>query len=250
MYDRFYVDPDQSIMTNLLNFVGHFAVQNICARFSPFEAAQELVTKGHFDQSKMLSFEDITWDTVFAKMKTVEFSNVHSESDTEPRDMAFYMDYSDMIHDLDSDALVRQFGEASVEISGQICLAIWEKVKEQILPLINDQTDLKSLLAKLKTGIAPIIMDTIRQYYSGNPETIEDELKKLFDQTQDAFEKIEHDETAIFKMVYASLVKGTEVIICNPEYLQLGDRIKSAVKYYASGASVVLGDSLCASKDS
>ncbi len=246
MANRFYINPDNDILTNLLSFVGDFAIQNICSRFSPFDAAQELIEKGHFDYRKMLSFEDITWDTVFAKMKTVEFSNVHSESDQEPHDMAFYMSYADMIHDMDADALVRQFGEMSVAVSGWICLEIWENLKEQVLPLVSDNADIKELIHSLRAKIAPIIIDSIKKYYSADPSEIEDELKTLFDQTQDVFEKIKHDETAFFKVIYASLIKGTEVMICNPEYLQLGDRIKSAVKYYASGVSVTIGDKLSA----
>ncbi len=246
MADRFYINPDSDILTNLLDFVGNFAVQSICGRFSPFEAAQDLLTKGHFDYNKMLSFGDITWDTVFAKMKTVEFSSVHSESDKEPRDMGFYMDYADMIHDMDADALVNQFGEMSVAVSGWICLEIWEHVKEQILPVLTQGTDIKALLSELRTKIAPIVTEAIKKYYTEDPANIADELKRLFDQTSDVFEKIEHDETAFFKVIYASLVKGTEVMICNPEYLQLGDRIRSAVKYYASGVSVTIGDKLSA----
>nr|MCR4762955.1 hypothetical protein [Lachnospiraceae bacterium] len=244
MADRFYINPDNDILTNLLDFVGNFAVQNICSRFSPFEEAQEFIEKGQFDYHRMLSFEDITWDTVFAKMKTVEFSNALSESEKKPRDMAFYMSYADMIHDMDSDALVKQFGETSVDLSGWICLELWENLKEKVLPLISGETDVNAMIRTMKDEIAPIIIEAIKKYYSKDPSEIDDELRKLFDQTQDVFKKIEHDETAFFKVIYASLVKGTEVMICNPEYLQLGDRIKSAVKYYAAGVSVTIGDRL------
>ena len=246
MSNVYYINPDFDILTNLLDFIGNFAVQNICSRFSPFEAAQEFVEKGHFDYQKMLSFEDITWDTVFAKMKTVDFSSVHNESDQEPHDMKFYMSYTDMIHEMDSDELVKQFGDMSIEVSGWICLEIWEALKEQVIPVISGEADINDMLRVLKTKIAPIIIESIKQYYEGDPSEIADELKDLFDQTQEVFAKIEHDETAFFKVIYASLVKGTEVMICNPEYLQLGDRIKSAVKYYASGISVTIGDRLAA----
>ena len=249
MSDQFFINPDADILTNLLDFVGNFAVQNICARFSPFETAQELLETGHFDYNKMLAFEDITWDTVFAKMKTVEFSNVHSESDKVRPDMAFYMDYADMIHDIDSDALVKQFGEMSVAVSGHICLEIWQQLKEQLLSVITENTKIESIISSLKTSIAPVIIDSIKKYYEGDEEEIDDELRALFEQTQEVFTKMEHDETAFFKVIYASLVKGTEVMICNPEYLQLGDRIMSAVKYYASGVSVTIGDKLSAQID-
>ncbi len=249
MSDRYYINPDADILTNLLDFVGQFAIQNICSRFNPFEAAQELLETGRFDSDQMLSFEDITWDTVFAKMKTVEFANSLSDSDHVLGDMAFYMDYADMIHDIDSDALVKQFGEMSVAVSGYICLEIWERLKEQILPLVSGETDINMIISELKTNVAPIIIESIKKYYNGDPDDIADELKALIEQTQEVFSKIDHDETAFFKVIYASLVKGTEVLICNPEYLQLGDRIKSAVKYYASGVSVTIGDKLSAQID-
>ncbi len=248
MSNTFYINPDADILTNLLDFVGNFAVQKICARFSPFDAAEELLTKGHFDTAKMLSFEDVTWDSVFAKMKTVEFSNSKSETDGGPRDMSFYMDFADLIHDVDSDALVNQFGEMSVEVSGWICLEIWENLKAQILSGDTDVTDIRALISCLKTSVAPIIIDAIKKYHSSD-DAIDIELKALFDQTSEVFEKLEHDETAYFKVIYASLVKGTEVMICNPEYLQLGDRMVSAMKYYASGVSVTIGDKLSAKID-
>lgn len=244
MANVFFVDPDKDILTNLLAFVGDFAVQNICARFSPFVAAQDFLETGDFDYNDMLSYEDITWDTVFAKMKPVQFANSASETGGRISDMSFYMDYTDMIHNIDSDALVKQFGKMSLEVSGYVCLAIWDNLKSQILPLITEETDLKTILNELKTHVAPIIIDSIKKYYSGDLTGIDDELKILYEQTQDVFSKIGHDETAFFKAIYASLVKGTEVMICNPEYLQLGDRLKSAVKYYTSGVSIVVGDKL------
>lgn len=244
--NRFYINPDVDILTNMVQFIGDFAVQNLCTRFSPFEAAQELIETGHFDASKMLSFEDITWDTVFAKMKTVEFSSVYSEAGGAASDMSFYMDYADMIHDINSDALVGRFGEMSVAVSGYICLEIWESLKEQLLLQISDGIDINGIIAELKKQIAPAIIESIKKYYTESPDTIADELSTLFEQTQEVFSNIEHDETAFFKVLFASVVKGTEVMICNPEYLQLGDRLKSAVKYYASGVSVAIGDKLSA----
>ncbi len=241
--NRFYINPDADILTNMVQFIGDFAVQNICARFSPFETAQELIETGHFDVSGMLSFEDITWDTVFAKMKTVEFSNAHSTGNGRS-DMSFYMDYADMIHDFNTDVLVDQFGEMSVAVSGYICLEIWENLKEQLLSQITDGIDFNGILSELKKQVAPIVIDSIRKYCIESPNEIAEELAVLFETTQTVFTNIEHDETAFFKVIFASVVKGTEVMICNPEYLQLGDRIKSAVKYYASGVSVAIGDKL------
>lgn len=241
--NRFYINPDADILTNMVQFIGDFAVQNICARFSPFETAQELIETGHFDVSGMLSFEDITWDTVFAKMKTVEFSNAHSTGNGRS-DMSFYMDYADMIHDFNTDVLVDQFGEMSVAVSGYICLEIWEILKEQLLSQITDGIDFNGILSELKKQVAPIVIDSIRKYCTESPNEIAEELAALFETTQMVFTNIEHDETAFFKVIFASVVKGTEVMICNPEYLQLGDRIKSAVKYYASGVSVAIGDKL------
>ncbi len=241
--NRFYINPDADILTNMVQFIGDFAVQNICARFSPFETAQELIETGHFDVSGMLSFEDITWDTVFAKMKTVEFSNAHSTGDGRS-DMSFYMEYADMIHDFNTDVLVDQFGEMSVAVSGYICLEIWENLKEQLLSQITDGIGFNGILSELKKQVAPIVIDSIRKYCTESPNEIAEELAVLFETTQTVFTNIEHDETAFFKVIFASVVKGTEVMICNPEYLQLGDRIKSAVKYYASGVSVAIGDKL------
>ena len=190
MNNRFYINPDSDILTNLYGFVGNFAVQNICARFSPFKAAQDFVVSGHFDYNDMLAFEDVTWDTVFAKMKTVEFSNSKSESDVGIDDMAFYFDFADMIHDIDEDALVKQFGEASIEVSGYICLDIVNEIKRQIIPLIQEETDFKAIIIDLKSKIAPIIIESIKKYCSSGTEDIDDELRTLFDQTQGLEERL------------------------------------------------------------
>ena len=244
MENRFYVDPDVDILTNLVSFVGNFAVQGICGRFSPFKAAEDIIKTGKFDFGQMTSFEDITWDTVFAKMKTVEFISVHSEEDGGINDMAFYMDYADLVHDIDASKLVKQFGEKSVEMSGVICLAIWERFKEEILGSLVEGNDISDILERLKEKAPTLIIGAIKDSYTGNLEEIDSDLGTLFDKTQDVFFKMKHDETAYLKMLYASAVKGTEILICNPDYMQLGDRLKSAVKYYASGVSVTVGDKL------
>ncbi|MCR4796822.1 MAG: hypothetical protein K5853_00050, partial [Lachnospiraceae bacterium] len=91
--------------------------------------------------------------------------------------------------------------------------------------------------------IGPLIAEAIKKHILSDND-MERELSTLIARTNDVFDKITMDETGLFKMVYASAVKGTEVLICNPKYMQLGDRIADAVKYYASGASVIVSDKL------
>ncbi len=85
-----------------------------------------------------------------------------------------------------------------------------------------------------------MVRDVLLQYLGSERETIP-AIESLFREMDSVFEKVEYDELGGFKLGYAAVIKGTEVLVCNPEYLQLGDRIKSAVKFYLSGFAFALG---------
>ena len=82
--------------------------------------------------------------------------------------------------------------------------------------------------------------------YSGelkdiNPES-ENGFLSILDGMQDIYTDLVYDEETLFKTTYASIVKGTEVLICNPEYLPFGERLNSAMKYFIAGGSMVVGN--------
>ena len=248
MAKAYYINPDKDILESLLEFAANYTLENIFARYNPYETAQEFLETGHFDVQKMYAFEDVTWDSVFANLKTVQFAVSDDKEPVIRDDMAFYFDYADMIHDMDSDKLVSSFGKDSVEISGYICIEIWEKLKELLISTLGGNIDYDHILEELKVNLGPIITDAIRKYCDS--ELIDSDLARLLNATVDVFEGIEHDEAGYFKAIYASVIKGTEDLICNPQYLQLGDRMKSAVKYYTSGISITVGNKLAAKFES
>lgn len=240
----FSIDPNADILTNLIQCMGDYAVQGIFSRFNPFDSVEDFLKKGKIDTEAMFSYEDITWDTVFAKMKTFEFANGASESGKPINDMSFYMDYTDMIHDIDTDALVDKFGDEAIATAGYICMEIWNQFRIQLMPeLLESDADYNKLIAKLKDSVGPLIINAINKYLKEGDDVVGG-MSVILSSTNEVFDKLSHDEIGLFKMVFASVVKGTEVMICNPEYLQLGDRIKSAIKYYVSGASVAVSDKM------
>ena len=101
------INPDNPILTNLLGFLGEYMMEGILGRFNPFDTAEMFFKELRFDPEEMLAFEDLTWDTVFANLKTLEFEASCSESDDPRMDMSYYMHFADMIHDLDADTLNR-----------------------------------------------------------------------------------------------------------------------------------------------
>lgn len=248
MAKTFYIDPDKKILESLLGFATDYTLESIFARYNPYETAQEFLETGHFDVQKMYAFEDVTWDSVFANLKTIQFTASQDDEPAVREDMSFYFDYADMIHDMNPDKLVASFGKDSVAISGYICLEIWEKLKELLVSTLNGNVDYDHILDELKDSLGPIIVDAIRKY--SDSQLIDSDLARLLSATVDVFEGIEHDNVGYFKAIYASAVKGTEDLICNPQYLQLGDRMKSAVKYYTSGVSITLGNKLAAKFES
>ncbi len=240
------IDPNDGIMNNLIGFLKEFILIETFNRFNPYETAMKIRDTGEFDFDDLLAFEDVTWDSVFGKLKTLEFAPVSEEEDSEGvMDMRYYLDFSDMIHDLDADSLVPAFGENGAETACNICMEIWNSFKENIInDLIENGASKERLNELLKNKMPEILQAAVKLYLKETIEDINPELGELYNKTNEVFTKIDYDDTATFKLVFASLVKGTEVIICNPDYLQLGDRIKSAAKYYISGSSVVIGQKL------
>ena len=237
------IDPNAGIYSNMLGFLSEFILIETFNRFNPGNMAKKLLETGEFDFEDVYAFEDVTWDSVFGKLKTLEFAPVvESEDSVGVMDMAYYLDYSDMVHSFNAESLSSLFGEKAVEVSSAICVEIWNSFKDEILnDLIENGCSKERVYELLKKNMPAIFEAAIKLHLTEFEDGINAELHELYDRTNEVFEKINFDDTATFKLIYASIIKGTEVVICNPEYLQLGDRIKSAIKYYISGSSVVFG---------
>ena len=240
------MDPNASILTNMLTFVTDFTLRSIFARYNPYEKAKESIKTDHIDINEVYAFEDVTWDTVFANMKTIQFSDEYSES---TQDTAFYIDYTDYIHQIDTDRLISGYGEDAIARTGMICKEFLDLFMTQVFPdLFVSTKSHTDMFKKIGESVGPLIIEAISKNIQSD-ENGKSELLTLLSKTNDVFDHISADETGLFKMTYASLVKGTEVLICNPEYMQLGDRMISAIKYYVSGASVIIADKVSKSLD-
>ena len=237
----------QSILTNMLVSVEKQFIEQLFTEEGLKEYAKRLFEDGRFHKEVILAYEDITWDTVFARLKCDDFFGEHAGVPINTP-VSRYFEFVEYIHNVDAGEILRQYPCGAEQITCLIFTEAWEVFKSRLITYLSETDHSANRLIQMaKSGLLEGVESALTKYGSELGEKGSEETTEFFlflDTMQKAYMEMLSDPVALFMGTYAAVVKAAEVLICNPEYLLLGDRINSALKYIVAGASVYAGERL------
>ncbi len=248
--NRFMIDSNKSILGNMLFITEQYIARKLVGGFRLTEMTEQLINEGRIDDELLYPFEDVTWDTVFGNLKCLEFYNCTAAPDS-AKGIGTYINFLDYIHDTNTRNLIEDACLDTSQICGLMMSEVWVEVKRGIEELLRDKDFKREHL--LHMGLQ-ILVDSLyksldeyktRRFYEDADEN--HIFLRALDGMQNIIFDMQYDENTLVKTTYASIVKGAEVLICNPEYLPFGERLVSASKYFMAGSSLLVGDKIMAS---
>ena len=236
-----------TILSDMLMSVEKQFIDQLFTKEGLKDYANRLFEDGRFHKEVILAYEDVTWDTVFARLKTDEFFSEHTEIPLETP-VSKYFGFVEYVHNMNAKEILGQYPCGAEQLTGLIIVEAWEVFRTHLISYLSKgEHNTNKLINTAKEGLLEGIQaaltkygDTLEREDTGNAA----ELFSLLDTTQKVYIDMLENPAALFMGTYAAVVKALEVLICNPEYLFLGDRINSALKYIVAGASVYAGDRL------
>ena len=243
--NRFYINPDASILSNMLSITEQHLIRKLICGFDLQTMTDQFLSEGRIDEELLYPFEDVTWETVFGDLKCAEFYDVQFDKESS-RDINKYLNFVQYIHDTDTAQLRDSPMYDIKQLSGMIMGEVWIGIKERFVDILTDtDRDRSNLTQAVCEALVEELRVAIAKYSERlqdiNPES-ENGFLSILDGMRDIYTDLIYDEDTLVKTTYASIVKGAEVLICNPEYLPFGERLNSAMKYFIAGGSLVVGN--------
>ena len=239
--NKFIIRPELGVLNNMLFITEQYLSRKLVGGFELDKMARQLMNEGKIDEEYLYPFEDVTWETVFSNLKCLEFYDFHSDPDM-AKDVGGYLNFMDYVHDADTDALLQNQTAEIKRISGLIMIETWSNVKTTLFDsLLNLDFNRDKLISVVLNSVVSGLAEAIEKYNDMLDEESNDPRNAylgILDGMRDLYVNTQYDEGALVKSVYASIIKGAEVLICNPEYLPFGDRLNSASKYFIAGGSI------------
>ena len=243
--NRFMINPNMSILGNMLFITDQYISRKLVGGFKLTEMANQLMNEGRIDDELLYPFEDVTWDTVFGNLKCIEFYNFGSNPES-ARGVENYINFLDYIHNTDTTNFIDDTKTDTSQMLGLMMSEVWAEVKQGIIELLeNDSFDRNELIERALKTMMDSFYKTIDEYFSSSYlDEAEGEhlFMNIFAGMQDVINDMAFDENTLVKTTYASIVKGAEVLICNPEYLPFGERLASASRYFMAGSSLLVSE--------
>ena len=243
--NKFIIKPELGVLNNMLFITEQYLSRKLVGGFELDKMTQQLMEEGRIDEEYLYPFEDVTWDSVFSNLKCIEFYDYHSDPDI-AHDVGAYLNFVDYVHDADTDALLQNQAKEIKKISGLIMADAWASVKTALFDsLLDPGFDREGLIKVVLNSVVSGLADAIEKYSDQLDQDSDDPRNAylaILEGMRDLYVDIQYDEGALVKSVYASIVKGAEVLICNPEYLPFGERLNSATKFFVAGGSIFVGN--------
>lgn len=128
------------------------------------------------------------------------------------------------------------------QVLGLVFTEIWFSVKDEMKKA--DGTD-ESLFKQIGHGIV-VGLDNARRKYKELWDafiegSISGVLSSLTNTLCNIFITTAKHTARIIRQSWASLVSGTKILLLNPDFLPLGERVRAGAKIFATGASIVAG---------
>ncbi len=125
---------------------------------------------------------------------------------------------------------------------GFVFSEIWFSVKDKLKAPNNDE---KTLLNKIGEGVKAGFENAKKRYKEIFDKFINGAvagvLSSLVTTISNIFFTTAKNTIRIIRQSWASMVEAVKILIINPDYLPLGERLRAGTKCLATGASVVLG---------
>lgn len=248
--NRFMINPNGSILGNMLFITEQYISRKLACGFKLTEMTEQLMREGRIDDELLYPFEDVTWDTVFGNLKCLEFYNMGSDSDS-AHGVGTYINFLNYIHDTDTNNLIHEGKLDTSQVCGLMMSNVWVEVKQGILDALEDKDfDRTQLVDESLRILVDSLLKAVDDF-STEEILVDTEGNHLFMNIlggmQNTFNELAYDENTLVKTTYASIVKGAEVLICNPEYLPFGERLASSLRYFIAGSSILVGDKIMSS---
>ncbi len=244
------INPNGSILGNMLFITEEYISRKLVGGFELTKMTEQLMSEGRIDDELLYPFEDVTWETVFGNLKCLEFYNVDSQPDS-AQGVGSYINFLNYIHDIDTNNLIHEGMPDTSQVCGLMIANVWVEVKQGILAALEDKDfDRSKLVDESLRILVDSFVKAVDDFTKGD-NLVDAEGNHLFmnilSGMKTTFNEMEYDENTLVKTTYASIVKGAEVLICNPEYLPFGERLASALRYFMAGSSILVGDKIMSS---
>ena len=244
------INPNGSILGNMLFITEQYISRKLVGGFELTKMTEQLMSEGRIDDELLYQFEDVTWETVFGNLKCLEFYNVDSQPDS-AQGVGSYINFLNYIHDIDTNNLIHEGKLDTSQVCGLMLANVWVEVKQGILAALEDRDfDRSKLVDESLRILVDSLVKAVDDFTKGD-NLVDAEGNHLFmnilSGMKTTFNEMEYDENTLVKTTYASIVKGAEVLICNPEYLPFGERLASALRYFMAGSSILVGDKIMSS---
>ena len=240
----FAINPGKSILGNLIGVFDQYIAKYILECFNLDALADAMIHDPEKAKEMIFQYEDVTWDSIFANLKCCEFYE-YNDSEKITSDTQKYVSLLEYIHETDAEKLVSEYKCGMKQLAGMLFASVWSGFKKGILGYLKQGEKKESVLETVVRVFKNALKESIEKYSDLISDSDVEEANSfvyILNKTQDLYAEKLYDSKLLFTHTFAAVVKAAEILICNPEYLQFGDRIMSAIKYIVSGAGVFIGE--------